>query len=116
MRHTRPTPVTESEHRLATTGTPFASYQTEWEANMPQPENEPLGADEPRRAAVWRLFRNGELDEDAATAHLLAIDLELRRAAPARHLLPERVSRPSGRANGHVSFDGQSYRRRADAA
>ncbi len=37
---------------------------------------------EEARKAIFHLFEAGRLDEDAATAALLALDLGLRRAAP----------------------------------
>jgi hypothetical protein len=50
------------------------------------------------RAAIWRLFEQGYVDEDMATAGLLAVDLGTRRSGqPAQD---ERVglNRGSGRA------------------
>jgi hypothetical protein len=35
---------------------------------------------EAARAAIWRLFEEGRIDEDMATTSLLAIDLGTRRA------------------------------------
>lgn len=80
---------------------------------MPEPDDEVFDVGDPRRAEVWRLFRNGELDEDAATAHLLALDLESRRAVP-RELQgwSARLDRGNGRS---IERDGAG-RSRADAA
>jgi hypothetical protein len=41
------------------------------------------------RVAIWRLFEQGYVDEDMATAGLLAVDLGTRRAQrnTAKHLL-----------------------------
>ncbi len=80
---------------------------------MPEPDYEALDADDPRRAAVWRLFRKGELDEDAATAHLLALDLESRREAPRQF---QNWGGRVVRDNGHSTGNGGVGRSRADAA
>ncbi len=80
---------------------------------MPEPESELRDVDDPRRAAVWRLFKSGELDEDAATAHLLALDLETRRAAPQQL---QDWGRRIGGHNGRATENDGTDRSRADAA
>jgi hypothetical protein len=42
-----------------------------------QPGEDPVTA---ARVAIWRLFEEGYVDEDMATASLLAVDLGTRRA------------------------------------
>ena len=46
---------------------------------------------EAARVAIWRLFQEGYVDEDMATAGLLAVDLGTRRTK-------ERKARPTGPA------------------
>ena len=46
-------------------------------------ESDPVAA---ARVAIWRLFQEGYVDEDMATAGLLAVDLGTRRAQ--RNTLP----------------------------
>ena len=46
-------------------------------------ESDPVAA---ARVAIWRLFQEGYVDEDMATAGLLAVDLGTRRAQ--RHPAP----------------------------
>ncbi len=46
------------------------------------------------RSAIWRLFQEGYLDEDMATAGLLAVDLGTRRGPRAG-----RTGRPPSRAH-----------------
>jgi hypothetical protein len=55
---------------------------------------------EAARVAIWRLFQEGYVDEDMATAGLLAVDLGTRRAR-------QRKTLPTGKA--HTT---QSQRRR----
>jgi hypothetical protein len=47
---------------------------------------------EAARVAIWRLYQEGYVDEDMATAGLLAVDLGTRRAQQLR-------TRPTGRAH-----------------
>lgn len=50
---------------------------------MPTPQLLPLTLSDPvdqARVAIWRLFQEGYVDEDMATAGLLAVDLGTRRA------------------------------------
>ena len=52
--------------------------------NVPPDQADPVHA---ARVAIWRLFQEGYVDEDMATAGLLAVDLGMRRAlrdTPAR--------------------------------
>jgi hypothetical protein len=46
-------------------------------ADPPLPEPSPI---ENARVAIWRLFQEGYVDEDMATASLLAVDVGTRRA------------------------------------
>ncbi|HEY0583385.1 MAG TPA: hypothetical protein VGE94_14465 [Chloroflexota bacterium] len=43
------------------------------------PKADPDGAVEAARVAIWRLYQEGYVDEDMATASLLAVDLGTRR-------------------------------------
>jgi hypothetical protein len=45
--------------------------------NSPPEHSDPVDA---ARVAIWRLFQEGYVDEDMATAGLLAVDLGTRRA------------------------------------
>jgi hypothetical protein len=45
--------------------------------NVPPDQADPVHA---ARVAIWRLFQEGYVDEDMATAGLLAVDLGTRRA------------------------------------
>ena len=45
------------------------------------------------RAAIWRLFEQGYVDEDMATAGLLAVDLGTRRSG---HPIQEQYGRAQG--------------------
>jgi hypothetical protein len=47
-------------------------------ATQPTPSSSP-GAIEAARVAIWRLYEEGFVDEDMATAGLLAVDLGTRR-------------------------------------
>jgi hypothetical protein len=47
------------------------------EAPVPSSTSDPVAA---ARVAIWRLFQEGYVDEDMATAGLLAVDLGTRRA------------------------------------
>jgi hypothetical protein len=47
---------------------------------------------ETARAAIWRLFEEGRIDDDMATMSLLAIDIGTRRA----HRASEHPARPHG--------------------
>jgi hypothetical protein len=49
----------------------------------PQPERE-TDPPEAARAAIWQLFNDGLLDENMATAGLLAVDIGLRRSGQPR--------------------------------
>ncbi len=51
-------------------------------------ESDPVAA---ARVAIWRLFQEGYVDEDMATAGLLAVDLGTRRAQ--RNPTPQRSRR-----------------------
>jgi hypothetical protein len=54
---------------------------------MPTPRIPPLIRENPveaARAAIWRLFEEGHIDDDMATTSLLAIDLGIRRMHQAR--------------------------------
>jgi hypothetical protein len=48
---------------------------------------EPVPPVEAARQAIWRLFEEGYVDEDMATAGLLAVDLGTRRAKSRASLL-----------------------------
>ena len=50
------------------------------------------------RAAIWRLFEQGYVDEDMATAGLLAVDLGTRRSGQPDQNQPVSLSSVSGRA------------------
>lgn len=70
---------------------------------MPSSQWLPLTASNPvddARVAIWRLFQEGYVDEDMATAGLLAVDLGTRRAQrrdqalrQARDSAPETIHR-----------------------
>jgi hypothetical protein len=66
------------------------------------PSTEQSRAVDAARVAIWRLFQEGFVDEDMATAGLLAVDLGTRRAqrgatSPAR----EDWSPPRDRSRAH---------------
>jgi hypothetical protein len=50
------------------------------------------------RAAIWRLFEQGYVDEDMATAGLLAVDLGTRRSGHPSQEQGVGLNRASGRA------------------
>jgi len=55
---------------------------------MPIIQTQPLAREDPveaARAAIWRLFEAGQIDDDMATTSLLAIDLGVRRTQRADH-------------------------------
>jgi hypothetical protein len=70
--------------------------------NTSLPSDNQASLVEAARLAIWRLFEEGYVDEDMATAGLLAIDLGMRRT---RHL-----SAPN------VADDSASFRRGRRAA
>jgi hypothetical protein len=51
---------------------------------LTQPQTSPVDA---ARVAIWRLFEEGYVDEDMATAGLLAVDLGMRRTLR-NHAMP----------------------------
>ena len=53
------------------------------EPDKPQPAVE-IDPPEAARAAIWHLFEQGRLDEDAATVGLLAMDMGMRRSGRSR--------------------------------
>ena len=53
--------------------------------STPLPPASPVEA---ARVAIWRLFEEGYVDEDMATAGLLAVDLGTRRKQHRRHVPP----------------------------
>ena len=53
-----------------------------------QPQANPVDA---ARVAIWRLFQEGYVDEDMATAGLLAVDLGMRRTQR-KHAVPAGLS------------------------
>ena len=58
---------------------------------MPTTGIPPLVREDPlelARAAIWRLFEEGYIDDDMATTSLLAIDLGIRRM----HQVPQRTN------------------------
>jgi hypothetical protein len=69
------------------------------------PANTPIHA---ARLAIWRLFKEGYVDEDMATAGLLAVDLGARRRSSTEHA--RSAARPAPRRASH------SARRRPHAA
>jgi hypothetical protein len=55
------------------------------ETDEPQPGGEvDIDPPEAARAAIWQLFEDGLLDENMATAGLLAVDIGMRRSRQTR--------------------------------
>jgi hypothetical protein len=62
-----------------------------------QPQVSPVDA---ARVAIWRLFEEGYVDEDMATAGLLAVDLGMRRT---QHVHAEPAGLHTGRQDHSVA-------------
>jgi hypothetical protein len=64
---------------------------------MEQPPADTSNPVDAAREAIWRLFQEGYVDEDMATAGLLAVDLGTRRINREGHVHGTRPARPRTR-------------------
>jgi hypothetical protein len=68
---------------------------------VPAADSDPVDA---ARDAIWRLFNEGYVDEDMATAGLLAVDLGTRRTGKVgRHVATAQPDEPPSRDGRHAA-------------